>query len=110
MYFGSTNSESYFKDDQPLGDVFELENNTSNSTISYSREHSHTCSSSYNKMSNIYNVNYNNTDVNNLVNSDLFNLILISKHTLIDILYSMQYLNIITMTALDEFEILVIIL
>ena len=59
-------------------------------------------------MNNSYNVNYNNTNVTNLVNSDLFNLILSSKHTLIDILYSMQYLNIITMTTLDEFEILVI--
>ena len=43
-------------------------------------------------MSNSDNVNYNNSNINNLVNNDLFNLILISKHILINILYSITYI------------------
>ena len=45
----------------------------------------------YNNMNNSDNVNYINTNINNLVNNDLFNFI-ISKHTLINILYSMKYI------------------
>ena len=46
--------------------------------------------SSYKNMSN--SDNYNNYNINNLVNNDLFNLILISKHILINILYSITYI------------------
>ena len=49
------------------------------------------CSSSYNNMSNGEHVKYN-TNINNLLNSDLFNFILIRKHTLINILCSMKYI------------------
>ena len=33
-------------------------------------------------MNNSDNINYNNTNINNVVNNDLFNFILISKYTL----------------------------
>ena len=39
--------------------------------------------SSYNNMSNSDNITYNNSNIKHLVNTDLFNFILISKYTLI---------------------------
>ena len=42
-------------------------------------------------MSNSDNANYNNNNINNLVNCELFNSIRISKHTL-NILYSKKYI------------------
>ena len=43
-------------------------------------------------MSNSDTINYNNSNINNLVNNYLFYLILISKHILINILYSITYI------------------
>ena len=49
--------------------------------------------SGYNNM-NSHNTNYDNT-INDLINCDLLYFILIDKHTLINILYSMKYIFLI---------------
>ena len=74
MHFSSIKLESYSTDEHALDldNVFELKNIKSNFTISYSLETLKTCSLSYSNTSISDNVNYNNTNINNLVSSDLF--------------------------------------